>query len=224
MSQNLETPEPGGPNLRRALAHLSAHEPDPGTWARIEARLTAESARPPAWPTLPGHAPDADLWAAIAARLDSAEASFAPRPPAVLRPLWPARTGHRALALAASMLLLLGIWWQLRPVASGPTVARETVTFSEEAGAPSLPAPVADPLELQGLSFIDTRCSSQPVVCQSQQFRSLRTQLQELESQEVQLRQAAYRFGSSPELLREQARVITLKASFTRQLVQLLIS
>jgi hypothetical protein len=224
MSQTPETPEPGGANLRRALATLPTHEPASDTWAHLEAQLAADVALARALPELPAHAPDEDLWASISARLDTAAPVPAPTPPAVVRRLWPARTVRRALALAASLLLVLGGWWQLHPAAPRPVAAHETVTFGEEAGALALPAMAADPLEAQGLSFIDSRCSAQPTVCQSGEFRTLRTQLQELETQEAALRQAARRFGSSPELLREQARLVTLKATFTRQLVQLLLS
>lgn len=220
-----QTPETGGPNLRRALNNLPTHEPEPATWSRIEAQLAADVALACAVPTLPMHEPDNDLWATVAARLDAADAVPAPATPAVVRPLWPARAVRRALAVAASLLLLLSAWWQLRPAALVPVVARETLTFSEEDGAGPLPAPApaADPLERQGLLFIDAHCSSLPAVCQSGKFRTLRTQLTELEAQEAQLCRDAGRFGASPELLREQARLITLKATVTRELVQLLI-
>ncbi len=61
-------------------------------------------------------------------------------------------------------------------------------------------------------------------MCQSGEFRSLRTQLTELEGEEARLRLDARRFGASPELLREQTQLINLKAAVTRELVQLLIS
>ena len=228
MSQSPETPEPGGPNLRRALNNLPAHEPAPATWSRIEARLAVDAALARVIPALPTHEPDDALWANVAARLDGADATAVPvvAPPSlvVVRQLRPARAMRRLWAVAASVLLMLGVWWQLRPAASVPTVAHETVTFSEEDGSLPLPVPVADPLEQQGLSFINARCSSQPAVCQSGEFRMLRTQLTELETQDARLRQDARRFGTSPELLREQARLVTLKATVTRELVQLLIS
>ena len=228
MSPNPETPESGGPNLRRALANLPAHEPDAATWSRIENQLAADAALAKAIPALPAHEPDDALWAAVAARLDGAEApappATAPGPLAVVRALWPVRAGRWAWAVAASVLLVLGVWWQVRPTTLAPLVARETVSFSEEDSALPLSAPAVDPLERQGLSFIEAHCSSQPAVCRSGEFRTLRTQLQELETEEARLRQDARRFGASPELLREQARLINLKATVTRELVQLLIS
>jgi hypothetical protein len=132
------------------------------------------------------------------------------------------------MAIAASLLILLGVWWQQRTVE--PVIAsavRETLAVSEEEVATPMPTSVAvsaDPLEQEGRSFIDAHCSSLPTVCQSGEFKSLRTQLTELEQEEKQLRQDARRFGESPELLRQQAQLITMKATITRELVQLLIS
>ena len=232
MNLNPETPEAGEPNLRRAIEHLPPHEPDPASWPRVAAQLAADEALARAIPALPPHEPDDDLWGAIAARLDAAERP-APAPilaaPAVVRtlnPAWLARPVRRALALAASILLLLGVfWWQQRPAALGP---RETVAFSEEVAAPEpvAPAPAsgADPLAQQGMSFIDAHCTLLPAVCGSGEFRSLRGQLTELEAQQAQLQRDARRFGVSPELRLEQARLITLQARITRELVQLLIS
>lgn len=228
MSQTPDQHETDGPNLRRALATLPAHEPDDATWTRIEAHLAADKAFAQVIPTLPLHAPDEELWVNIVARLAApvvvAEPTSLPAATPVVRRLWPARAMRRTLALAASVLLILGGWWQLHPRAVGPVAAQQTLTFSEEEAALPQPAPATDLLEQQGRLFIDAHCSSRPVVCQSGEFRTLRTQLQELETQEAQLRQDARRFGTSPELLREQARLITLKASVTRELVQLLIS
>jgi len=229
MSQTPDLPETDGPSLRRALANLPAHEPDEATWARIEAQLAADADLARTIPTLPLHEPGKELWDSVVAWLDApamvAEPTSLPAvAPVVVRRLWPARAVRRALAVAASLLLLVGGWWQLHPRAAGPVVAQQSLTFSEEEAALPLPAPAPDLLEQQGRLFIEAHCSSQPTVCQSGEFRTLHTQLQELETQEIRLRQDARRFGTSPELLREQARLITLKASVTRELVQLLIS
>ena len=228
MSQTPDLPETDGPNLRRALATLPAHEPDEVTWARIEAQLAADADLGRVLPALPLHEPDEELWDNIVAGLDAPsvvrEPTSLPTPAPVVRRLWPARAVRRNLAVAASLLLLVGGWWQLHPRAAGPVVAQQSLTFSEEEAALPLPAPAPDLLEQQGRLFIEAHCSSRPVVCESGEFRTLRTQLQELETQEARLRQDARRFGTSPELLREQARLITLKASVTRELVQLLIS
>lgn len=237
--------EPGAANLRRALGQLPPHEPAPGTWARIEAQLAADEALPRLVAALPTHEPADELWDRLASRLDAAEAATAQR--RTLGPLaspgryasWlTSSTGRRTLALAASLVLLMlagAGWWQHRSAtpaaitrivpAAGP---RETLTVREEtvdAALPgALPALPTDALETQGLAFIQKGCSRQPAVCSSAEFRSLNTQLAELQAQQQELQQATRRFGSSPELAREQARLVNLQAAVTRQLINLLIS
>lgn len=232
--------EAGAPHLQRALGQLPAHEPDPATWARIAAQLDADAALARAVPDLPTHEPDDALWLAIAARLDApAEVAEPMAPPAeperaapgVVRSLpqaWGPRAVRRSLSLAASVLLVLGLWWQLRPAAPAPVGPHETLAFSEEvvpeAGPAAPAAPAFDPLAQQGLAFIDAQCTSQPAVCGSGEFRALRSQLAELEAEQARLTQDARRFGESPELQREQARLITLQARLTRELVHLIIT
>ena len=234
MSSTPHTPEAGDTPLRRAIQQLPPHEPDPAIWSRVAAGLAADEAVARAIPVLPVHEPDEALWAGIAARLDAGEqpqpaAAPAHETPVVvrtLRPAWLVRPWRRIMALAASVLLLLGTFWWQRPLGSGP---HETVAFSEEVAvpAPLSPAqilPGGDPLASQGLAFIDARCTAQPGVCGSGEFRSLRSQLAELEAEQARLQRDARRFGESPELRREQTRLISLQASITSELVQLLIS
>lgn len=147
--------------------------------------------------------------------------------------LGPARR-RRVLALAASLVLLVlagGSWWQAHRASPGAIARvapaagpRETVTVSEEIVEITLPALPPDALEGQGLAFIKKGCTRQPAVCNSTEFQSLNSQLAELRAQQQALHQAARRFGSSPELAREQARLVNLQASVTRQLINLLIS
>ena len=239
MSQTPELPEQGHQNLRRALNELPSHEPAPATWARIEAQLAVDQAIHRILPHLPTHTPNDALWAAIAGRLDdelpTETTSSEPVTPAVVRTMWPAARPLRLVAgIAAAILVCVLVWWQ-RPAADAPSVVyqetsapRETITYSEEtveAPTASLPIqPATDPLAQEGVAFIDAHCTSLPTVCQSGEFKELRTQLTELETEEMRLQQAAQRFGATPELVRNQVRVTTLKASVTRELIQLLIS
>ena len=242
MSQTPDTPETGREHLRRALHHLPTHEPEAATWPRILAQLTAEEAVARTLPHLPTHEPDDALWSAIAARLDAPEETPVFRTPddsPQIKPLWPAATLRLISGVAAAVLLLLAAWL-LRPapapMALPGTVAateaaatpHETIAYSEEvvtAPAASPAAPLAfDPLGEQGVAFIDAHCTSLPTVCQSDEFQQLRSQLTELETQEQSLRQDVRRFGSTPELVQHQVHITTLKATVTRELIQLLIS
>lgn len=159
---------------------------------------------------------------------------------------WLTRPWHWAASVAAAAVLLLtGAWWQQQQRPSGPLLAQTSTATPEPAAAPAahetisygeevLPADKAatarfagssfDPLQAQGVAFIDAHCTSLPTVCQSTQFQELRTELAELEAEEQRLQQAARRFGPSPELEQDRARVTTQKATITRELIQLLIS
>ncbi|WP_019948690.1 hypothetical protein [Hymenobacter aerophilus] len=229
--------ETGRANLRRALANLPLHEPDPATWATITGQLEAAEPAPSRLLQLPTHEPDAGTWDAIVARLDATApaARVAETTPAapVVRALWPARLSWAA-GLAAAVLLLLGVWslWPA-PLArsAGPTLAsapHETISYGEEVAtlpaAPASLAPSADPLGQEGEAFIDAHCTSLPTVCESGEFQVLRAQLADVTAQQQRLAQDAQRFGASPALVREQGQLTVLHATLTRELVQLLIS
>ncbi|HEX8425897.1 hypothetical protein [Hymenobacter sp.] len=232
MNQTPDLPDEGQHNLRRALNELPTHEPAPATWSRIEAQLAADEAIHRTLPQLPIHEPDDAVWAVIAGRLDELQAAPAPltvtaATPGAVRPLWPAKQLRLVAGMAAAILLLVLAWWQ-RPTAYDTSVPRETITYTEETvESPTATLPVqaaTDPLGQEGVAFIDAHCTSLPTVCQSGEFKELRTQLTELETEELRLQQAAQRFGATPELVRNQVRVTTLKAAVTRELIQLLIS
>ncbi|WP_375435867.1 hypothetical protein [uncultured Hymenobacter sp.] len=232
MNQTPDLPEEGHQNLRRALKELPTHEPAPATWSCIEGQLAADEAIHRTLPQLPTHAPDDAVWAAIAGRLDQPQPeptplTATPVAPVAVRQLWPAKHLRLVASVAAAVLLLVLIWWQ-RPVANEASFPRETITYTEEiVESPVATLPVqsaADPLGQEGVAFIDAHCTSLPTVCQSGEFKELRTQLTELEGEELRLQKAAQRFGATPELVRNQVRVTTLKAAITRELIQLLIS
>lgn len=229
MSQHPQPPEAGRPHLERALSQLPAHEPAAALWPRIADQLAAEEAIARALPGLPAHEPADDLWAAISAELDHTPASplaIMPEPTKpTVRYLWPA---YKAVAgMAAAVLLLLAAWWQW-PGRSAVITPRETITYSEEVlEEPAESRPHLgglEPLDQQGVAFIDAHCTSLPTVCQSDEFQELRTQLTELEAEEKRLQKDVRRFGTTPELVRHQTRVTTMKATVTRELIQLIIS
>jgi hypothetical protein len=210
----------------RAVHFLPAHEPDDDLWATISARLNET---PTATSPLAVAPPDTQA-------LVTEPAYSAPAP--VLRRLWSAHVWRMAASAAAAVLLVALVWWQRPRPAADATVAQvttsagqaqETISYSEEtitlpAEARAVLATANDPLETQGLSFIDAHCTSLPSVCGSSEFQELRTQLNELEAEEQRLEQDARRFGTTPELVQDQVRVTTLKATVTRELIQMLIS
>lgn len=226
MSQPSDSTEAGRLHLHRALGQLPAHQPNEELWPRIAQQLAAEEAVARALPHLPTHQPDEDLWNRIVGQLDQPAPLTAPGPAAasarvIGRPLWPAY--RVAAGLAAAGLLVLATWRQAPAPASE---LRDTVSIGQDVlPTPAAPAPAfADPLAQEGLRFIEARCSAQPAVCQSADFQSLRSQLAELEAEEQRLTQAMRRLGASSDMVQHQVHVTTLKATVTRDLIQLLIS
>ena len=229
MSQPSDPTEAGRLQLQRALGQLPTHQPDENLWTRIAHQLAADEAVARALPQLPTHQPDEDLWARIAGQLDQpaslvAASSPAPAPARTInRMLWPAY--RVAAGMAAAVLLILATWRQA-PIPT--STLRETVSVGQDVlptpAVSAAAASVADPLAQDGLRFIEAQCSAQPTVCQSADFQSLRTQLAELEAEEQRLVQAIHRLGASPDMVQHQVQVTTLKATVTRDLIQLLIS
>ncbi|MCC3158090.1 hypothetical protein LJ737_12645 [Hymenobacter sp. 15J16-1T3B] len=228
--------------VRRALPELPAHEPDDDLWAVIVGRLDHEAAAPAPLSLHP--AADADivpLHAAPAAEQLPTPAPLLPPPGVTHR--WLTQPWHWAASAAAAVLVLAVVWWQ-RPLptttpavavrtstaAPAASAATETISYGEEvlpadqAATAAFAGTAFDPLQAQGVAFIDAHCTSLPTVCQTSEFQELRTQLAELEAEEQRLQQAAKRFGPSPKLEQDQARVTTQKATVTRELIQLLIS
>jgi hypothetical protein len=227
MSQPSDPTEAGRLQLQRALGQLPTHQPDEDLWPRIAHQLAADEAVVRAVPRLPTHQPDEDLWERIAGQLDQPAALATASSPAptrtINRTLWPAY--RVAAGMAAAVLLLLATWRQ----APMPTsTLHETVSVEQDVlpipAVPAEAASMADPLAQDGLRFIEAQCSAQPAVCQSTDFQSLRTQLAELEAEEQRLAQAIHRLGASPDMVQHQVQVTTLKATVTRDLIQLLIS
>ncbi|GAB3831586.1 hypothetical protein [Hymenobacter jeollabukensis] len=230
--------------VSRALPELPAHEPDDDLWAVIVGRLDHEAAAPAPFSLHPAAEAEADivpLHAAPAAEMPAEPAAPLQQPGVTHR--WLTQPWHWATTAAAAVLVLAVVWWQRPlPVAAPAAVARvstaapepaaatETISYGEEvlptdqAATATFVGTAFDPLQAQGVAFIDAHCTSLPTVCQTTEFQELRTELAELEAEEQRLQKDAKRFGTSPELEQNQARVTTQKATVTRELIQLLIS
>lgn len=233
MKEELEEgPELGRIHLYTAIAHLPTHEPDAQTWAQIEQQLDI-AALGQVRHELPEHEPDELVWDGILAQLEqpetAADSPLAPTP--VVRRMWPTARVLRVGAMAASWLLVL-LAWRYWPSATPILIATtESVSYSVETvptalstAEEPLPLPDNEAAEHEGLEFINAQCTKMPAGCQSPEFQNLKQQMAELDAEEKRLQQEVQRFGSNPELVRYQTRVTVLKATVTKELIQLLIS
>jgi hypothetical protein len=234
MKEELEEgPEFGRIHLHKAIASLPTHEPDAHTWAHIEQQLDFAAALGQVRHELPEHEPDELVWDGILARLEQPEtAAAAPLVPTpVVRRMWPTARALRVGALAASWLLVLLAWRYWPGATPIPIATTERVSYSVEtiptalaSSEEPLPLPDDEAAEHEGLAFINAQCTKMPAGCQSPEFQSLQQQMAELDAEEKRLQQEVQRFGSNPELVRYQTRVTVLKATVTKELIQLLIT
>ncbi|SNC68431.1 hypothetical protein SAMN06265337_2311 [Hymenobacter gelipurpurascens] len=229
-----EGPEFGRIHLHKAIASLPQHVPAEQAWERIVQQLDFAAALDEVRHELPEHEPDELVWDNILAELDQepiAEIQPVWPTPAVVRPMWPTARVLRVGAMAASWLLVLLAWHYWPSATPIPIATTERVSYSvETVSAPlntteeplALPDDVAE--EHEGMAFINAQCTKVPAGCQSPEFRSLKQQMAELDAEEKRLQQEVQRFGSNPELVRYQTRVTALKATVTKELIQLLIT
>ncbi|TGE07625.1 hypothetical protein [Hymenobacter fodinae] len=225
-----EGPELGRPHLHKAIANLPSHEPDEHTWTQIEQQLNLTTLLGQAPPELPEHEPDELVWDGIMARLDQPEpAAVPPAAAPVVRRMWPSQV-LRVGAIAASWLLVLLAWHYWPSATPQRIVAQERISYTVETVPTAatteepLPLPNDAAQEHEGMAFINAQCSKVPVGCQSPEFQNLKQQMAELDAEEKRLQREVQRFGNNPELIRYQTRVTTMKATVTKELIQLLIS
>jgi hypothetical protein len=229
-----EGPEFGRLHLHKAIASLPQHSPTEQAWERIVQQLDFTAALDEVRYELPEHEPDELVWDNIMAELDQetiAETAPMVPPPAVVRPMCPTARVLRVGAMAASWLLVLLAWHYWPSATPIPIATTEHVSYSVETVSAPLttteePLPLPDDLaeEHEGMAFINAQCTKVPAGCQSPEFQNLKQQMAELDKEEKRLQQEVRRFGSNPELVRYQTRVTTLKATVTKELIQLLIS
>jgi hypothetical protein len=235
MKEDLEEgPEFGHIHLHKAIADLPTHEPGEHTWAHIVQQLDFATALDNARQELPEHEPNEMVWDCIMVRLDQEEPTASvPVPPVsapIVRRMWPTKQLWRVSALAASWLLVLLAWHYWPSATPVRIVAQEHISYSEETLPTSLAAQEPLPLpndaaeEHEGMAFINAQCTKVPVGCQTPEFQTLKKQMLELDAEEKRLQQEVRRFGNNPELVRYQTRVTTMKATVTKELIQLLIS
>ena len=231
-----EGPEFGRLHLHHAIAHLPTHEPAEQVWHQVAQQLDVAAALNQLRHQLPEHEPDELVWSGIELQLDQEEPLGLSLPTPSLRPgqpvvrrLWPAQA-LKAGAIAASWLLVLLAWHYWPSATPRRIVAQERISYSVETMPTSQPN--KEPLVLpndaaeehEGMAFIMTQCSKVPAGCQSAEFQALKKQIAELDAEEKRLQQEVRRFGNNSELIRYQTRVTTMKATVTKELIQLLIS
>jgi hypothetical protein len=178
--------------LIEALSSLPEHEPEEMLWEQIGEQMEGglESVMPKQLLlSLPLHEPPVSAWDGIAKQLD------AQKPQAkIVKFGW-----RKALAVAASMTLLLVAYWQLNgsKQLEANVVA---VNFSEETVDPLLLQHDWDADEDAFGEFLSL-CEAKRIVCEQPEFKMLQGELEELTAAKEELKAAIGEFSTDAGLV-----------------------
>jgi len=199
--------------LIEALSTLKEYEPPESVWMNIDGGLGAQgkdAAQARLLKSLPQYEPPDQVWEGIVKKL-------AEKPGAkVVRMRW-----GQALAVAASLALLLVVYWQLNsPAAIQPD--NVTITFSEE---------TVDPLLLDHDWEADedvfreylAMCEAREFICEQPEFKQLREELEELTAAKEELKEVTSTFGSDPMLITQIKEIELERTGILKKMMVMLI-
>ena len=199
--------------LIEALSTLKEYEPPEDVWMNIDEELGGSGSEiVPAklLKSLPQYEPPDKVWEGIVKQL-------AEKPQAKL-----VHFGWRqALAAAASLALLLVVYWQLN---KNTTIEPGNValTFSEETVDPMLLKHDWDEDEevfQEYLSF----CEVKKFICEQPEFKQLQEELEELTTAKEGLKEAVGAYGSDPELITQIKEIELERTGILKKMMVMLI-
>jgi hypothetical protein len=212
-------------NLRKTIEELQSFDSDLNLWNRIHDRLNYEEKLEKLMPFLPEFDSKKNLWDKIENELDQDKAKKRKKIISIA-------SYSTAAAVAASVALVISIEFSSPEQAVIPNPKTVTISYSEEVVESPQEVikkdkkeaiPAADKVETAAISFINTHCEVNTHVCESPEFKELKSQLIELESQMGMLDEAL-KYGEDPELIKTKIKIENLKSRITKELIQKLNS
>jgi hypothetical protein len=194
--------------LQRALQRLPEHEPPVGLWDALEEALDAEELLSESVQTLPQYEPPAQVW-------ENLEASLSEKPAS--RPVLRISIVRRAMAAAAVGLVLLSAWWWFQTSHS----AAEQVVVSQEKLDEQIRASVQEE-EDSAFELVQTLCQSRAPVCEQPEFKTLKSELDELTQAKKSLRQALGQYGDDSGLAAQLVRIERERSGLLRQMMSMI--
>ncbi len=196
-----------------ALSTLQEYEPPEAVWMNIDEELgeTGKDKIPAKLlKSLPQYDPPAQVWEGIAKQLDEKTGAK------LVRLGW-----RRALAVAASLALLLVAYWQF-----SKTTAIEpdnvAITYSEETVDPLLLEHDWDEDEEVFQEYLAI-CEAKKFICEQPEFKQLQDELEELTSAKVELTEAVGTYGSDPELITQIKEIELERTGILKKMMVMLI-
>jgi lipoate-protein ligase A len=211
-------------NLRKTIEELQSFDSDLNLWNRIHDRLDYEEKVTKLIPFLPEFDSRTNLWDAIENDLNQDIVRKRKKVISIA-------SYSTAGAIAASVALVISIEFSTPEPVLNPDPKTVTISYSEEVvhndheiiKKNKNEAVPVDNVETAAISFINTNCEINAHVCETPEFKELKSQLIELESQMGMLEEAL-KYGEDPELIKTKIKIENLKSRITKELIQKLNS
>ncbi len=178
------------------MYNLPEYEPSDEVWNKINTELNHDILRK-GISQLPEYEPDGRIWEKIEADLN---------PKIVKLNNW------RWVAVAASMVLIIGLGFYLNYQKTQPTIA-----YSEQKMDSQLLLQPSDNSDADYETIV-AFCKEQTYVCENPEFRNLKVELDDLQAASVQLKEAIGQYNTEPKLMAQLAQVELQKAEILKKM------
>ncbi|MBI5914526.1 MAG: hypothetical protein HY842_04055 [Bacteroidetes bacterium] len=200
--------------LIEALSSLPEYEPSEELWDNIEGEIggaDGDIVPPQLLLKLPQYEPPEAVWAGILKNLE------AEKPQAKVVPL----SWRQALAVAASLALLLVVFWQInRGTANEPQAV--AVKYSVENVDPVLLVRDWDEDEDAFTEFL-TLCEAKKTVCEQPEFKQLQGELDELTAAKDELKAAISEYTTEAEMVLQIKEIELERTDVLKKMMAMLI-
>lgn len=199
--------------LIEALSSLQEHDVPDKVWDAINEEM--ESGADTVFTRqqlhhLPEHEPPADVWDGIENKIDGGTALIIP---IGLR---------RALAIAASLALLVAAYFLIDDLKPTITVDNAVVTYSEESVDDFLLKQDWDEDEAAFEEF-KNMCEGKKYICEHPEFQSLQDELEELTEAKLAISEAIGEFGTDPNLVIQIKEIELERTDILKKMMVMLI-
>lgn len=194
--------------LQRAISALPEYEPPTGLWSALQEALDAEEILTVSARALPQYEPPAQIW-------ENLEVTLAKK--SALKPNLRVTIFRWIRTAVATGLILLSAWWYFRNDISGT----EQIAISQERLDERIRASVQEE-EDSAFELVQTLCQSRAPVCEEPAFKTLKSELDELNRAKESVRQALGRYGDDPALAAQLVRIERERSGLLRQIMSLI--
>lgn len=179
---------------------LDIHQPDESVWAKIESHLDFEARLQSCIADLPKREADAELWNKIESGIG-------------IKKRFTLKIKHLSIAASiAAMLILTTVIYQKSLNENALITNNDIHTLTEKE------------MEQAALLEIRNQCGLHTSICEQSSFKELMQLYEELNTEELELKQAMKQLGDSPEMIQAMVKIENLKSETIQNLIMLIQS